>query len=162
MNIEQYVFWVSLAGLLVLTIVDYKRNKNIRRLILCAAVLLISGGVFVAVFGLTPVIQQKGVEADKVAFIVLLYVCMVLGMAGHYLFHLFLTPKIARPTFDFGRFIAPVFASPIVFIPLLSAFQNADIDLSNLTEPRYMVFFIAFENGFFWKEFFDNRVRGQK
>jgi hypothetical protein len=25
-------------------------------------------------------------------------------------------------------FIAPVFASPIVFIPLLAAFQNANID----------------------------------
>ena len=56
-------------------------------------------------------------------------------------------------------FIAPVFASPIVFIPLLTAFQNANVDLNRLTVPKLLIFFVAYQNGFFWKEFFDLKQR---
>ena len=78
-------------------------------------------------------------------------------MTCHYLYTLLSMPKNQRRSFDFASFIAPVFASPIVFIPLLASFQNADVDLTNLTLPKFMVFFVAFENGFFWKELVDNR-----
>jgi hypothetical protein len=53
----------------------------------------------------------------------------------------------------------PVLASPIVFIPLLASLQNADPDLSRIDVPGFMIFVVAFENGFFWKEYFDNRKR---
>ena len=67
-----------------------------------------------------------------------------------------------RQPFNIGRFLAPVFASPIVFIPLLGAFQSMDIDITNLTLPKIMVFFVAFENGFFWKEVVDNHQKRTK
>jgi hypothetical protein len=47
-----------------------------------------------------------------------------------------------------------MFTSPLVFAPLWSAFQDAGMTLTSL---KYGVFVVAFENGFFWKEFFDNR-----
>jgi hypothetical protein len=52
--------------------------------------------------------------------------------------------------------LLPMLASPLVFIPLLGAFQNAPVDLMSLTLPKFMVFFVAFQNGFFWKEVVDN------
>jgi hypothetical protein len=82
---------------------------------------------------------------------------MLLGMAAQYGYNRFEQPKAERKAFDFGLFIAPIFASPIIFIPLLAALQNADLDLTRLTTPKMMVFFVAFENGFFWKEYFDHR-----
>jgi hypothetical protein len=84
---------------------------------------------------------------------------MLLGMLSQFLYRRFERPQRLRPTWDWGMFIAPVFASPIVFIPLLAAFQNANIDLKDLTAPRLMIFFVAYQNGFFWKEFFDRKQR---
>ena len=52
-----------------------------------------------------------------------------------------------------------MFAAPIILIPLLAAFQGADIDLAKLTTPRIMMFCVAFQNGFFWKEFFDRKQK---
>ena len=88
---------------------------------------------------------------------IILYLCMLLGMAAQYAHNRFFLPKAQRPEFDFGLFLAPIFASPIIFIPLLAAMQNAEVDLAQLTVPKMMVFFVAFENGFFWKEYFDHR-----
>ncbi len=45
---------------------------------------------------------------------------------------------------------------------LLAALQNADVDLENLTAPRMIVFLVAFENGFFWKEYFDHRRKDKE
>jgi len=90
---------------------------------------------------------------------VALFICMLLGMAAQFLYSHFVVPASERKPFDFGLFIAPIFASPVVFIPLLAAFQNNDIDLTTLTIPRMMVFLVAFQNGFFWKDFFDRQRR---
>jgi hypothetical protein len=87
---------------------------------------------------------------------------MVVGMASHYLYNLLMKSARTRQPFDLRRFIAPIFASPIVFIPLLGAFQSADIDLTNLMLPKYMVFLVAFENGFFWRELVENRTKEQR
>jgi hypothetical protein len=106
-------------------------------------------------------LQPKGATPpSELGFILVLYVCTSLGMAAHFLYTHFTKPLKARPRFDFGRFLAPLLVSPIVFIPILAAFQGADVDLANLTLPKYMVFFVAFENGFFWKEVLENRMKG--
>jgi peptidoglycan/LPS O-acetylase OafA/YrhL len=84
---------------------------------------------------------------------------MVIGMFAQYLYRHFESPVRYRRKWDWGCFMAPVFASPTIFIPLAAAFQNSDIDLTkdSLTLPRLMIFLVAFENGFFWKEYFDRR-----
>lgn len=87
--------------------------------------------------------------------------CMIGGMFAQYLYRHFERPAHHRLKWDWGCFLAPVFASPIVFIPLLAAFSNVDIDLANprLKVPQLMVFLVAFQNGFFWKEYYDRKLR---
>ena len=87
-----------------------------------------------------------------------------MGMIAQYLYSWLGQPPSKRKTkrFDMGLFIAPIFTSPIVFIPLLAALQNAVVDLQNLTTPKMMLFLVAFENGFFWKEYFDHRQELKK
>ncbi len=91
-----------------------------------------------------------------------LFICMVAGMFGQYLYRHFERPMRFRRKWDWGLFLAPVFASPIVLMPLLAAFQGADIDLAALTAPRLMMFCVAFQNGFFWKEFFDRKRKEEE
>ena len=67
----------------------------------------------------------------------------------------FPTPRLILAS----KSLAPVLASPIIFIPLLASQQNADLDLSRFDIPRFMIFLVAFENGFFWREYFDNRKK---
>jgi hypothetical protein len=50
----------------------------------------------------------------------------------------------------------------MVFIPLLAAVQGADLRLEELTAPRMMIFFVAFQNGFFWKNFFDQKQKTER
>ena len=106
----------------------------------------------------SPEIAPKG-DAGDVALAVIMATCMLLGMLSQFLYRHFGRPRAERPAFDWGMFIAPVFASPIVFIPLLTAFQNANVDLNRLTVPKLLIFVVAYQNGFFWKEFFDLKQR---
>jgi hypothetical protein len=107
-------------------------------------------------------ITLKGEEDNSLYFAIVLYLCMIIGMFSHYAYTRFTKPKDKRPSFDLGLFLAPFFTSPIIFIPLLASLQNANIDLQNLTTTKIMVFIVAFENGFFWKEYFNNRRKGEK
>ena len=88
-----------------------------------------------------------------------LFIFMLAGMFAQYLYRHFERPKRYRRKWDWGLFFAPMFAAPIILIPLLAAFQGADIDLAKLTTPRIMMFCVAFQNGFFWKEFFDRKQK---
>ena len=90
---------------------------------------------------------------------VALYVCMLGGMLAQYIYRRFEKPSGERAAWDWGLFVAPAFASPIVFIPLLAAFQAAEVKLDELTAPRLMIFFVAFQNGFFWKDFFERKQK---
>lgn len=103
----------------------------------------------------TAAIAARGAGGGGTA--ILLYLAMVAGMFAHGLFGRFSRPMAIRPPFDLGLLLAPVFASPIVFIPLLVALENADFSSRDFTTAQLMLFLVSFQNGFFWKEFFDNR-----
>jgi hypothetical protein len=149
---------LCLIALLMLSAYRAVTKKSVRSFAIgFFAVLTISIFLYV-LFGFpkpTETIAKSGSSGPAVA--VALFVCMLLGMLAQYAYNYLIAPKTDRKAFDVGVFIAPVFASPIVFIPLLAAFQNADIDLAALTIPRMMVFLVAFQNGFFWKDFFDRQ-----
>jgi hypothetical protein len=151
---------LSLAALAALSIYRVVKEKNWRFFTIQMLALAICFWLLHALFGFPNVAATPRGEQD-VYLIIVLYVCMLLGMVAHYAYTRFEQPKRRRIKFDFGLSVAPIFASPIIFIPLLAALQNADIDLTQLTVPKTMVFFVAFENGFFWKEYFDHR-RQQK
>jgi len=149
-------FWLSLVGLLILSILGFKKNRSLRWLVIALVILATCGAAYYLIFQGGVSVSSKGAQPHELSFILILYVCMLLGIMCHYFYGLLMSPKGSRPPFDLGLFLAPIFASPIIFVPLLGAFQNAEIDLANLTIPKFMVFFVAFENGFFWKEVVEN------
>jgi hypothetical protein len=162
-NTADAVFWISLAGLLVLLALEFRKSPNVQKLIFYVVALAVCGGIYFFVFQSSPHLSGKGEQQpNQTGFVVVLYFCMLLGMGSHYFYTLFGQPKSESTAFDIRGFLAPMFASPLVFIPLLAAFQNAEVDLTNLTLPKFMVFFVAFENGFFWKEVVDNRRKAQE
>lgn len=149
---------VSLVGLLVLAIYYFITVKNFRIFISQLVVLIICFSILYVNFFAFRTPTARG-DKTEIYFVIILYLCMLLGMLAQYLYTWFGQSRRKRhkKKFDFGLFIAPVFTSPIIFIPLLAALQNTTINLRNLTTTKMMIFFVAFENGFFWKEFFDNR-----
>ncbi len=158
-NVSQALFFISIFCSIILSIYYFYRNKNSKIFIFILGVLSLSSLLYYYFFNNSNSIIARGNNSNEVYFIVILYSFMLLGMMSHYFYTVFTIPKSKRNKFDFGLFIAPIFVSPIVFIPLLAAFQNTDIDLANLTLPKFMVFFVSFENGFFWREIFENRQR---
>ncbi len=102
--------------------------------------------------------QLKGAESKEVYFVILLYVCMLLGLVSQYVYDRYSRSKRKRKKFDIGELIAPIAASPIVFLPLLAALENASVELSGFTASSIMLFLVAFENGFFWKVLVNQRM----
>jgi hypothetical protein len=51
----------------------------------------------------------------------------------------------------------PIFASPIVFIPLLTLTTDEALAGGAFTRAKLMVYLVAFQNGFFWRNFFEQR-----
>lgn len=162
MTIADVAFWGSILGLLVLIGLSYRNTRNVREACLRAVLLIVCGAIYTLVFQSDSRIQPKGTLSHDWVSILILYICMLLGMACSYFYDLFSKTGPGRPRFTARRFLAPLFVSPIVFIPLFGAFQNSEIDLAALTLPKYMVFFVAFENGFLWKQAFDNRSTEKK
>lgn len=152
---------ISILGMGGLCIFWWLTTLNRRFSSLALAILLIPYGIFLFneyhFLGATPTPRGgSGTRSDFVA-LAALYICMLLGMLSNYLFRRFEVPLRNRPKFRITTFIAPVFASPVVFIPLLAVMQNTDLDFRQLDAARFMIFLVSFENGFFWKDFFDNR-----
>jgi hypothetical protein len=153
---------VALVGLATLAVPFFARENRIRLFLLQIAVL---AGVAVILHRLCGFPAAKPTTIPMVAgpnegpVIGVLFACMLLGMLAHRLFVWLETPQRKRPTFDLGLFIAPVLASPIIFVPLLASLQNAKPNLAQLDISHFMLFLVAFQNGFFWQEYFENRRR---
>lgn len=143
----------SLAGLLVISVWRFVRHRNIRSLIFQLTLIAICSGVLYLLFWVPDIPVGKRDESREIYFVIVLFIFMILGMFANYAYSRFSKPKSEREKFDLGLFFAPVFTSPIVFLHLLEAMQNADVDLQNLTKTKIMVFCVAFENGFLWKGF---------
>ena len=101
-------------------------------------------------------IEAKGSLQEGVA-VALCYVSMLFGMVAQYFYK---QGERGKKTFTFEpvEFLMPIFASPIVFIPLLTI--ATDLALSGaFTKAKLMVYLVSFQNGFFWKSFFDERQK---
>ena len=85
------------------------------------------------------------------------YLSMVFGMVAQYYYK---QAQRGDKTFTFEplEFLMPIFASPIVFIPLLTI--TSDMAFSGaFSKSKLMVYLVAFQNGFFWKSFFGQRQK---
>ena len=146
---------ISMAGLLLAS-GDWARRTGEWRVLVALAIGIAAFILFLnRLFGFPQTsVTAMGLQEDLTLWAAL-YVCMILGMFAQYAYRRFDRPQRNRPKWDWGLFIAPVFASPIVFMPLATSCISAGLDLRSLTAARFMIFFVAFQNGFFWKEFFD-------
>ncbi|HLC17141.1 MAG TPA: hypothetical protein VJL89_13035 [Thermodesulfovibrionia bacterium] len=150
---------LSLIVLTVLSVRSLIRNKNRRQFIsqligigLCVLALNAAFDFPAAV----PASAPRG-DVKEWMFIAAMYVFMILGMLSQYLYNRFSQPERKRIKFDFGVFIAPIFASPLIFLPILATLLSTDIDPSKEVQSRIILFCVAFENGFFWKDYFDHK-----
>lgn len=102
---------------------------------------------------------SKGEEKPEAPLLISLFVCITLGMFSQHLYRYFSILQEKRSGFDIGFFIAPLFLSPIVVLPLFAALENANIDIYHFNQQTCMIFLIAFENGFFWKAFINQHEK---
>src|SRR5258708_2153055 len=125
-------FWMtilvifSLVTLLVLAGMRASNTKNLRLLIVETLPILGFGAFLHVLFGFPiPKSTVAKSPSSDLAVGVALFVWMALGMLAQFLYNHFAVPEEERKSFDWGLFVAPLFASPIIFIPLLAALQNA-------------------------------------
>jgi drug/metabolite transporter (DMT)-like permease len=99
-------------------------------------------------------VETKG-SIDETAAIVVCYLAMLSGMIAEY-FYTQAEQGARKLSFEPMAFLMPIFASPIVFIPLLTITSDVAIG-GAFTRAKLMVYLVAFQNGFFWKGFFEQR-----
>jgi hypothetical protein len=156
------LFWVSSLGLLGLAVAGIIRRKD--RYALGLAVLAFGGLLLLLISSHIVFLPWEakitpcGGEAEG-TLIFWLYLSMLAGMLAHYGYVSLERPRGRRRKFDLGVFLAPIFVSPIVFLPLASVLEATDPIQANAS--RLVLFLVSFENGFFWREFFDNRSRAR-
>ncbi len=162
MSPASWLLWtVSLAILLLLLVIEWRRasretatrvaeqSKSTR--FIAGLLLIICASVIAAVFLSTHETMDAGGQAVPWGTVGLLYLAMTLGMVAQYFYF------STRRKFRWRPFIKPFLASPIVFIPLVSAYQNALTSLDAFELGDLMLLLVAFQNGFFWKVVFDKR-----
>lgn len=150
---------VVLLSSLLLAIFAFRQYRSTgalsRFLIQLICILAYAAGV-VYVFGSNAAPAAKGaseVQGFTVA-VILLYICVLFGMVAESLYSWFgKTPARRRSKFDWGTMIRPILISPLILIPTVAAFQNANIDLTKLGYPWLLTMLTAFEKGFLWKRF---------
>jgi hypothetical protein len=130
------------------------RDKDVRLLPRAIVVL----GAAIVAYDLRPAqVEQMG-TLDQAAAIVFCYGSMLLGMAAEYGYSL--ADRASRGEgqlkFDTATFLLPIFASPIIFIPLLTLTSELTAG-GAFTRAHLMVYLVAFQNGFFWKQLFEQR-----
>jgi len=152
-----YVLTV-ISGIAVILFAIFQFRKDLRLGKLIAQIAAV-GLVFAAVvhfLGLPGELISKGPEENQkfLADIAAIYVSIVLGMLAESFYKWFGRTKAKRRRqFDWGATIQPLFVSPILLIPTIAAFQNANIDVMNLGFPSLMILLTAFEKGFLWRHY---------
>ena len=162
----EWTVLAATAGLLGLGLILWMRERRILVLAMagigCLALGLFWGAGLIVPPWTSPAAlpRPRGGDSSEVLLVVL-FLAMVAGMLSHFLFDRFQRPRRRRRKFDWGTFLAPIFTSPIVFLPLAAAFERSGVDLGEMGGSRLIVLLVAFENGFFWKEFMENRWKSR-
>ena len=139
---------VGLLGCVWWSSVARARPRHLAR-----AVALTVLAVMALRYTLVEPVETKGNVHETLA-IVFCYGAMLLGMVAQFAYRQAETRDFR---FDPAAFFLPIFASPIVFIPLLTVIGEVDAT-GALARPKLMVYLVAFQNGFFWRAFFAGRA----
>lgn len=142
----------SSLALAMLAVTSGLRARRPARALAGGVLAVLLWWIYVATF--PTAIGSRG-DAETAALVVS-YVAMVLGMAAHYVYA---KAEAGETTLriEWMPFLMPILASPIVFIPLVTIAGEVGTDGSLFSRARLMVYLVAFQNGFFWKHFFDQR-----
>jgi hypothetical protein len=148
------ILTLSLAGLIACVAhLEFRRHRDRRFL---PGILMLTFALALFVFARADSVETKG-PLEEMVPVVFCYVAMLLGMVAEYGYRQAEQGR-KRFRFELMEFLMPVFASPIVFIPLLTI--TTDMSLGGaFTKSKLMVYLVAFQNGFFWKSFFEQRRR---
>ena len=145
---------VILIFSLVLLVLELAYRVFTRRVGLLPRTLVVLAASWV-VYAVAPSAMQTRGASDEIVAIAICYMSMVFGMMAEYGYAQAERGN-KRLEFDIMSFLMPIFASPIVFIPLLTLTSEVAIG-GAFTRPKLMVYLVAFQNGFFWKSFFEQR-----
>ena len=145
---------VILIFSLVLLVLELAYRVFTRRVGLLPRTLVVLAASWV-VYAVAPSAMQTRGASDEIVAIAICYMSMVFGMMAEYGYAQAERGN-KRLEFDIMSFMMPIFASPIVFIPLLTLTSEVAIG-GAFTRPKLMVYLVAFQNGFFWKSFFEQR-----
>jgi len=141
---------LALAALVAVS--GFRANRRGRAL--AGAVVLGAALWWIYVATFPPAGRSRG--SEQTAALVISYVSMVLGMMAHYVYAK-AERGDTRLTIEWLPFLMPILASPIVFIPLVSIAGEVSSTGDIFERAKLMVYLVAFQNGFFWKHFFDQR-----
>jgi len=159
MAAASWLIWgVSLGLLLLLLSLDFRANREAlgkKEGVLLAVVLL---ALLVLFFANQEAAEAMGAEDNPVPWdmLGLLYVAMLFGVLSHHVFE-----SGDGRAFCWKGFLKPLFASPLIFLPLASGYQSELHDLQRFTMADLMIVLAAFQNGFFWRVVFDKQKKGQ-
>lgn len=136
------LFFMGVYGLIIL--VDLFTSGARKRAVGEAIAL---GGVFLLLNVTTgfPAAQQS-FGAEPIAALGIMGLCVLCGMAAHYFFFL-------QRKWSWKSFLRPFFVSPLVLLPLIGSVSGVPS-----IEPIQLISFgfLAFQNGFFWREVFEH------
>ena len=143
--------FVLIASLAVMVGEFIYRVGTMRLGLLPRGLAILAAGGIVYVLAPGPVDQMGGL--DETASVVLCYTSMLMGMLAE---HGYVRIERDEKLRIDATVLLPIFASPIVFIPLLTL--TSDIgDGGAFSRAKLMVYLVAFQNGFFWKTFFEQQ-----
>jgi len=150
-----FVLSISLAAIAGELLYRIATRSKEARLVPRVMTLIAAGGIL---FLLRPGRVDHMGSLDETASMIICYASMLLGMAAEYGYSI--AERKTRgesTTFDTLTFLMPIFASPIVFIPLLTLTAELGAAGGAFSRTRLMVYLVAFQNGFFWKQLFEQR-----
>lgn len=150
-NILVFSFIAVLAGLTY----HYIKSRNWKAWAFSLIIVGICALLLNRFFSFPQPIETYGPAEETVA-LVIAYLSMLIGMAAQYFYY---QAKNGQRRFKFSllSFLMPILISPIVFIPLLSIVQEMGFEGGAVTKSTMILYFVAFQNGFFWKEIFERQ-----
>ncbi len=140
--IVSYILAAALGAYAIIIVGELIINRALRRFVIEAIVL-------VAVAVVLNLTTGFPIPSSRVAFggvspvlaIVVMFVCVVLGIAAHLVF--FQKGRLA-----WSAFLKPLVVSPIVLLPLIGSIHGSS-DVATI--QLISLGLLAFQNGFFWK-----------
>lgn len=168
-ELSEILILTSLVGALALCVVEYRKRPDRKRLLSRIALLAVLVFVLHLFLGfpkilLTPQgttiskgIGDSGTFANWPIYMIV-YAAMVAGMLSQYLYDWMTKALGDKAPFSWRSFLAPALLSPIIFVPLCGTLDSG----ANAEKGTFMLMLVAFENGFFFKSYFEERAKAAR